>query len=152
MPAENMRSAIQVQKIIPRWQKQPSGKCTGRWGSCDRQNGIARRGLLVRHLVLPGGLAGTAEIMEFIAKEISQDTYINIMAQCRPEYRAREYPPLNRRITSHEYREAIEIARNQGCTGLPADFWFHPVRSHCFRYLRDRENLMPASDKGSQIS
>lgn len=78
------------------------------------KNGIARRGLLFRHLVLPGGLAGTAEIMEFIAKEISQDTYINIMAQYRPEYRAREYPPLNRRITSHEYREAIEIARNQG--------------------------------------
>ena len=58
------------------------------------KNGIARRGLLVRHLVLPGGLAGTAEIMEFIAKEISQDTYINIMAQYDLNT-VPEYPPLN---------------------------------------------------------
>jgi putative pyruvate formate lyase activating enzyme len=78
------------------------------------ENGIARRGLLVRHLVLPEGLAGTAEIMEFIADEISPDTYINIMDQYRPQYRALEHPPLNRRITSREYREAMKIAKNAG--------------------------------------
>jgi putative pyruvate formate lyase activating enzyme len=78
------------------------------------ETGIARRGLIVRHLVLPEGLAGTAEIMEFIAGEISRDTYINIMDQYRPQYRAEEHPPLNRRITSREYKEAVQIAKNAG--------------------------------------
>ncbi len=78
------------------------------------ENGIARRGLLVRHLVLPEGLAGTSEIMEFIAEEISRDTYINIMDQYRPQYRAGEHPPLNRRITSREHRQAVRIATNAG--------------------------------------
>lgn len=77
-------------------------------------SGIAWRGLLVRHLVLPEGLAGTEEIMGFIVDEISKDTYINIMDQYRPEYRAGEHPPLNRRITSHEYKEAVRMARNAG--------------------------------------
>ena len=78
------------------------------------ETGIARRGLIVRHLVLPEGLAGTAEIMEFIAGEISRDTYINIMDQYRPQYRAEEHPPLNRRITSREYKAAVQIAKNAG--------------------------------------
>jgi putative pyruvate formate lyase activating enzyme len=78
------------------------------------ENGIARRGLLVRHLVRPEGLAGTSEIMEFIAEEISRDTYINIMDQYRPQYRAGEHPPLNRRITSREHRQAVRIATNAG--------------------------------------
>jgi len=64
--------------------------------------------------VLPEGLAGTEEIMGFIADEISKDTYINIMDQYRPEYRAGEHPPLNRRITSHEYKEAVRMARSAG--------------------------------------
>ena len=78
------------------------------------ESGIAWRGLLVRHLVLPEGLAGTEELMQFIADEISEDTYINIMDQYSPKYRAREYPPLDRRITPHEYKEAVLIAKNEG--------------------------------------
>jgi len=78
------------------------------------EDGIAWRGLLVRHLVLPGGLAGTAEIVKFIADEISRDTYINIMSQYRPEYRAREHPPLDRPITAREYEEAVRLARKAG--------------------------------------
>lgn len=78
------------------------------------EDGIAWRGLLVRHLVLPGGLAGTAEIVRFIAEEISSDTYINIMAQYRPEYRAREHPPLDRAITRREHEEAVRLAREAG--------------------------------------
>ncbi|HHY98222.1 MAG TPA: radical SAM protein [Firmicutes bacterium] len=78
------------------------------------EDGIAVRGLLVRHLVLPGGLAGTSEIVRFIAEEISRDTYINIMAQYRPEYRAREYPPLDRPVTRREYEEAIRLAKEAG--------------------------------------
>ncbi|HKZ15941.1 MAG TPA: radical SAM protein [Geobacteraceae bacterium] len=78
------------------------------------ERGIALRGLLVRHLVLPAGLAGTAEVMDFIAREISPDTYVNIMDQYRPCYKAHEYPPLNRRITAAEFKEAVAIAREKG--------------------------------------
>ena len=78
------------------------------------ERGIALRGLLVRHLVLPRGLAGTPEIARFLAEEISPDTYINIMDQYRPCYRARQYPPLDRPITPREYEEAMEAARRAG--------------------------------------
>ena len=78
------------------------------------ERGIAQRGLLVRHLVLPKGLAGTAEIAAFLAKEVSADTYINIMDQYRPCYRAGRLPPLDRRTTGEEYREAVQQARDAG--------------------------------------
>ncbi len=78
------------------------------------ENGIALRGLLVRHLVLPNGLAGTAEIAQFLAEEISPDTYINVMDQYRPCYRAHELPPLDRPITSAEFQAAMEAARQAG--------------------------------------
>ncbi len=78
------------------------------------EDGIAWRGLLVRHLVLPEGLAGTQEIVRFIAEEISRDTYINIMAQYRPEYRAAEHPPLDRPTTRREYEEAVRLAKQAG--------------------------------------
>lgn len=72
--------------------------------------GVARRGLLVRHLVLPGDRAGTAEVVRFIAEEISRDTYINIMDQYHPCYRAFDHPPLDRRITKEEYAAALQAA------------------------------------------
>ncbi len=73
--------------------------------------GIAWRGLLIRHLVLPNGLAGSAEVLKFIATEISNESYVNIMLQYRPMYKAYEYEELNRGIKMSEYREAIDIAR-----------------------------------------
>lgn len=75
--------------------------------------GLARRGLLVRHLVLPGGLAGTPEVMRFLAS-LSRDTYVNVMAQYRPCFRAEEYPELNRRLSAEEYHEAVEAALAAG--------------------------------------
>ncbi|GAB4405772.1 MAG: radical SAM protein [Thermodesulfovibrionales bacterium] len=78
------------------------------------ERGIALRGLLVRHLVLPEGIAGTKEVVRFIAEEISKDTYINIMEQYYPCYKAFEYPPLDRRITDREYSEAIKMALDAG--------------------------------------
>jgi putative pyruvate formate lyase activating enzyme len=78
------------------------------------ENGIALRGVLVRHLVLPEGSAGTAEIAQFLAEEISRDTYINVMNQYRPCYRAHEMPPLDRSITAAEYEAAMEAARQAG--------------------------------------
>ena len=76
--------------------------------------GVAQRGLLVRHLVLPEGLAGTAEIVRFLRDEISPNTYINVMAQYRPCYRAHELPPLNRRLTNQEFEEAVSLAQEAG--------------------------------------
>jgi putative pyruvate formate lyase activating enzyme len=75
------------------------------------ERGVAQRGLLVRHLVLPENLAGTAEIVRFLRDEISPNTYINVMAQYRPCYRAQEFPPLNRSITNQEYAEAVHLAQ-----------------------------------------
>jgi len=77
-------------------------------------SGIARRGLLVRHLVMPDGLAGTREVMRFIASEISTDTYVNIMSQYRPCGRANEIDVLNRRPTRIEFDTALEIAKEEG--------------------------------------
>jgi len=76
--------------------------------------GIAERGVLIRHLVMPGGLAGTREAMRFLAREISPHTYVNIMAQYRPCGEALNYPPLNRGLTRREYEEALKIAREEG--------------------------------------
>jgi putative pyruvate formate lyase activating enzyme len=80
--------------------------------------GIARRGLLVRHLVLPAGMAGTRNVMGFIAREISPDTYVNIMDQYRPCFQAARHPPLDRRITPAEFEDAVAIARNEGLRRL----------------------------------
>jgi len=76
--------------------------------------GIAQRGLLVRHLVLPEDVAGTEEVIAFIAEEISKDTYLNIMDQYSPWYKASEHPPLNRKITREEYATAVRTARQKG--------------------------------------
>ena len=78
------------------------------------KRGIAFRGLLVRHLVLPERIAGTAEVVKFIAEEISKNTYINIMDQYHPCFKAFDHPPLNRRITGKEYTEALDIAIKAG--------------------------------------
>ncbi len=80
--------------------------------------GIARRGLLIRHLVLPNGLSGSPTIISFIANEISLNTYLNIMDQYRPEYMAYEIPELNRRITREEFLQVKELAEKFGLTRL----------------------------------
>jgi putative pyruvate formate lyase activating enzyme len=78
--------------------------------------GIARRGLLIRHLVLPGGLAGSERILEFIAKEISVQSYVNIMSQYRPEGEAQRYTGLDRYLTGDEFRRVLELAGKLGLT------------------------------------
>ena len=74
-------------------------------------HGIAEKGLLIRHLVMPGGVASSEAVLRFIAEEISVHTYVNIMDQYRPEYHACEHVPINRRITHKEYREATQLAK-----------------------------------------
>ena len=76
--------------------------------------GIARRGILVRHLVLPGDLAGSEKILAFLSNEISKETYLNIMGQYRPCYHADQYPGLNRRPTRNEIFRVRESAKKIG--------------------------------------
>lgn len=85
-------------------------------------HGLATRGLLVRHLVLPRNLAGTRKIVQFLADEISTNTYINLMAQYHPAYYATQYPELNRRITTSEYNTAVRMAKEVGLTNLDAGY------------------------------
>jgi putative pyruvate formate lyase activating enzyme len=73
-------------------------------------DGLALRGLIVRHLLLPNGLAGTKEVLAFLAQQVSTGTYLNLMDQYRPAFRAGEFPLLNRRITRSEYAEAEAMA------------------------------------------
>lgn len=80
--------------------------------------GIAVRGLLVRHLILPEGLAGTERTLRFLAQEISPNTYLNLMDQYRPAYRAGDYPKLARRITRTEFQEAVDLAKGLGLERL----------------------------------
>ncbi len=90
-------------------------------------DGLARRGLLVRHLVLPNNIAGTDTVLRYIAEEISTATYINIMDQYRPCYRADEAPELDRGITRQEFAEALAAARRYGLSRLDDRFprtWF----------------------------
>jgi len=88
--------------------------------------GLAQRGLLVRHLVLPENLAGTDQIVKFLATEISPATYLNLMDQYRPAYKAHHFPELNRRITRKEYQAAVRMAQDAGLKRLDerrALFW-----------------------------
>jgi len=82
------------------------------------EEGIAQKGLLIRHLVMPNGIAGTREIMRFIANEISVDTYVNVMDQYRPCGKAFEDDLIGRRLTAQEFRSATQEARKAGLTRL----------------------------------
>lgn len=90
-------------------------------------NGIAMRGLLIRHLVLPQGLAGTRTIMRFVANEISTDTYVNIMSQYRPCGRASEIKELAVRPSESDFTDALQAATEEGVKRLDRPrrvFWF----------------------------
>jgi putative pyruvate formate lyase activating enzyme len=92
---------------------------TGDLKTDDR--GIARRGLLIRHLVLPNRLADTETVMAFIAREISKDTVVNIMAQYHPAHKARQYKELSRRVSRAEYEEAVKLAGEYGLHRIIAE-------------------------------
>ncbi len=81
-------------------------------------HGIARRGLMVRHLVMPNRVAGTREFITWVAENLSPSTYVNIMAQYRVDHRAFDFPLINRAITAEEFLEAIDWARGAGLDNL----------------------------------
>ncbi len=80
------------------------------------EHGVAKRGVLVRHLVMPGDIAASPEVMRFLAGQVSPDTYINIMGQYRPagKVSSQDFPEINRRVTADEVRSAYHSARQAG--------------------------------------
>jgi putative pyruvate formate lyase activating enzyme len=81
-------------------------------------DGLLYRGVIIRHLVMPNNVGGTKRVIEWIAQNLPKDTYVNIMSQYRPMYKASQYPDINRRITRQEYEDAIAWARAAGLTNL----------------------------------
>jgi putative pyruvate formate lyase activating enzyme len=80
--------------------------------------GIMQRGLMIRHLVMPNNVGGSESIMAWIAETLPKDTYVNIMAQYNPLYKAYDYPELSRRITREEYKKVVNRAKEVGLTNL----------------------------------
>jgi putative pyruvate formate lyase activating enzyme len=81
-------------------------------------DGLMYRGLMIRHLVMPNGVSGTKEVISWIAENLPKDTYLNILSQYRPMYRAFNYQEISRSITYKEYGEAIRWAKKIGFTNL----------------------------------
>ena len=82
------------------------------------ENGIALRGLMIRHLVMPENVAGTDRFVQWVAAELTPSTYVNIMAQYRPEHRAHQHPAISRRLTGTEWKQAVTWAIDAGLTRL----------------------------------
>ena len=81
-------------------------------------DGFMYRGLMIRHLVMPNGIGGTKEVIGWIAENLPKDTYLNIMSQYTPMYKAFDYPEISRRITRQEYSEVLRWAREAGLINL----------------------------------
>ena len=90
-------------------------------------NGLMARGLMIRHLVLPNRISGSKQIITWIARELSKDTYLNLMSQYRPAHEARSYPKLARRLNRKEYRDVVNWAKRSGLTNLDIQ-GFHWIR------------------------
>jgi putative pyruvate formate lyase activating enzyme len=82
------------------------------------KSGVALRGLIIRHLVLPNDMAGTEEFVKFVAEEVDPGTYVNIMSQYHPVYKAHQFPEIGRTLRSMEYTRAILMAKNHGLHNL----------------------------------
>ena len=81
-------------------------------------DGLVRRGLMIRHLVMPNRVSGGREVVRWIAGNLPKDTYLNIMSQYTPTYKAFDYPEISRKITREEYDEAVRAAKEAGLTNL----------------------------------
>jgi len=81
-------------------------------------DGLMHRGLMIRHLVMPNHVGSSKEVISWIAGNLPENTYVNIMSQYRPYYKAKDYPKISRRITREEYIEVVEWAKMKGLTNL----------------------------------
>lgn len=84
------------------------------------RDGIMERGLMIRHLVMPNEMGGSEQILNWVAENLPQDTYVNIMAQYTPYHKAFDFPKIARRVTAEEYRKVVDHAKEQGLTNLDA--------------------------------
>ncbi len=82
------------------------------------EDGIMYRGLMIRHLVMPDNVGGSEELVEWIADNLPKDTYVNIMAQYNPAYKAYDFPRISRRVTPEEYEKVVNRAKELGLTNL----------------------------------
>ena len=82
------------------------------------KNGLMQRGLMIRHLVMPNNVGGSKEIIKWIAENLPKNTYLNIMSQYRPMYKAFEYPEINRPVNRKEYNDVVSYAKELGLTNL----------------------------------
>jgi putative pyruvate formate lyase activating enzyme len=104
------------------------------------EDGDALRGLILRHLVMPNGVAGSERFVQWTAENLSRDTYVNIMAQYHPEYKAFAYPEISRSITRDEFLAVMKAAEEWGLTNL--DPQSVAIRDH---FLRLKESEPPAA-------
>ena len=88
-------------------------------------DGLMYRGLMIRHLVMPNNVGGTRDVISWIAKNLPKDTYLNLMSQYQPLYKAHEYPEISRRITREEYEDTVNWAKAEGLTNLDIQGYFH---------------------------
>ncbi len=100
---------------------------------CD-ERGVAQRGLIVRHLVLPGGIAGTQESLHWLAKEVSPKIHLALMSQYFPAYRAPEMPEISRRVKADEYRPLARLHEELGFAG-----WIQPSHQGGRVFAEDRQ-------------
>ena len=82
------------------------------------RTGLMQRGLMIRHLVMPNNVSGSREVISWIADNLPRDTYVNIMSQYQPRYKASDYPKIARKISRKEYTEVVEWAKQSGLTNL----------------------------------
>jgi len=81
-------------------------------------NGLMKKGLMIRHLVLPNDVSGTKQVIDWVAENLPKDTYLHLMAQYQPYFNADEYPKLSRPLKVREYQEAVSHARLKKLTNL----------------------------------
>ncbi len=81
-------------------------------------DGLMRRGLMIRHLVMPNDVSGSKRVFEWIAANLPKESYVNVMSQYRPMFRASKYPAIARPLHRREYEEAVRWARDAGLTNL----------------------------------
>jgi len=89
--------------------------------------GIINRGLMIRHLVMPNNVSGTKQVLAWIGANLPKDTYVNLLSQYRPFYKAVDYPEINRRITKEEFNQAIQWTQDAGLTNVQVQKYFDMI-------------------------
>ena len=109
------------------------------------ESGVAQKGLIIRHLILPNGIAGSEDSLSWLVNEVSPEVSVSIMSQYYPAHRARKYPVLARKISIQEYSEVVRIVEKLGII----NGWIQGMAS-AENYLPDFSQKNPFSTKGNE--